>query len=71
MLPTAAGCMQAKKIAYVFTSILALMYDQVQQLVSRGIGAAVLDRTYSLLHLAAEYYSEAPIVYLTPEQIPL
>ena len=36
---------------------------------SHGIGAVVLDRNYSLLHLAAEYSNQALIVYLTPEHM--
>ena len=77
--PTGSGksiCYQliallSKKLAIVFTPTVALMYDQVQQLRSRGITAVVLDSDYIFLHLAMEHdnSNEAVVVFLTAEHI--
>lgn len=63
--------LQSKKLAFLFTPTIALMYDQVKQLKNKGIAATVLDNEYNLLHLANEYSrgNQALVVYLTAEHV--
>ena len=67
--------LQSKKLAFVFTHTIALMYDQVQQLQSKGIASTVLDSEHNLIHLAAEFLHDdisqpsSMVVYLTAEHI--
>jgi len=62
--------LQSKKnlMVFVFTPTVALMYDQVRQLQSRGIPAIALGDDYNSLQLlAAQTLGEPMVVYLTAE----
>ena len=53
---------------FVFTPMVALMYDQVRQLQNRGIPAIALGDDYNSLQLlAAQTPGEPMVVYLTAE----
>jgi len=54
--------LQSKKIVFVFTPMVALMYDQVRHLQNGGILAIALGADYHRLQLLA-----TQLVYLTAE----
>lgn len=62
--------LQSKKIVFVFTPTIALIYDQVRQLQNRGIPALALgDDDHSLHMLISQLPGEPMVVYLTAEYI--
>lgn len=60
--------LQSKKMVFVFTPTVALMYDQVQQLRAKGIAARALgDEGESIDDLLSYQCGEPLLVYLTAE----
>ena len=55
-------------MVFVFTPMVALMYDQVRHLQNRGVPAIALGTDYHRLHLlATQSPGELMVVYLTAE----
>lgn len=62
--------LQSKKMVFIFTPTVALMYDQVQQLRARGITANALgDEWDGIDDLLGHKYGEPHLVYLTAEYL--
>ena len=61
--------LQSKKIVFVFTPTVALMYEQVQQMKSKGIPAIALGDEGKSLDDLIEQPSAPLLVYLTAEYL--
>jgi len=60
--------LQSKKMVFVFTHMVALMYDQIRHLQNGGIPAIALGADYHRLQLlATQSPGEPMVVYLTAE----